>query len=115
MDTPTAVAIGISSASFGAYGLACFLDKRMVGEFERYRAASLRTITGGLQVAASIGLVLGLRYPPLLVLSAGGLALMMLGAVAVRIRIRDPLYAALPAIAYCMLNAYIAWHTIRAH
>ena len=46
MDTPTAVAIGISSLSFGAYGLACFLDPRMVGEFVRYRAASFRAITG---------------------------------------------------------------------
>ena len=112
MDTPTAVAIGISSVSFGAYGLACFLDKRMVAEFERYRAAPVRVLTGALQVAASAGLLLGIRYRPLLLLSASGLAVMMLAAVAVRVRIRDPIHAALPALGYFLLNAFIAWRAL---
>lgn len=113
MDTPTAVAIGISSLSFGAYGLACFLDPRMVGEFVRYRAASFRVATGALQIAASAGLILGIRYRPLLLLSASGLAAMMLVAVVVRVRIRDPIPAALPALGYCVLNGFIAWRALR--
>ena len=114
MDTPTAVAIGISSLSFGAYGLACFLDPRMVGEFVRYRAASFRAITGALQIAASAGLLLGLRYRPLLLLSASGLAAMMLVATVVRVRIRDPIAATLPALGYCLLNAFIVWRAVKS-
>lgn len=113
MDTPTAVAVGISSLSFGAYGLACFLDPRMVAEFVRYRAGSLRVTTGALQIAASVGLILGLRYRPLLLLSASGLAAMMLVAVVVRVRIRDPIHAALPAVGYCVLNAFIVWRALQ--
>lgn len=113
MDTPSTIAVVVSSLSFGAYGLACFLDKRMVAEFERYRAARIRVLTGALQLAASIGLVVGLSYAPLLVLSATGLAVMMLAALAVRVRIRDPLYAALPALAYLLLNVFIVWRTVR--
>jgi hypothetical protein len=58
-------------------------------------------------VAASLGLLLGLFYRPLLLLSSGGLALMMFLAVVTRFRIKDPLLAAVPALVLCLLNAFI--------
>ena len=76
-------------------------------EFEHYRLAELRTLTGGLQVAASIGIVAGHFYRPLLLLSAGGLAVMMLLAVVTRYKIRDPFYLAIPATSLFLLNMYI--------
>ena len=85
----------------------------MAGEFERYRAARLRTLTGALQVAASLGLVAGYYYPPLLLVSAGGLAVMMIGAMIVRVRIRDPLLAAVPAFVFFCINLYIVAATVR--
>ena len=59
-------------------------------------------------MAAAAGLLLGLRVRPLLVLSAGGLAAMMLGAVVVRLRVRDPLLEAIPALVLLCLNLFIA-------
>lgn len=103
------IAQGISIVLFLCYGLSCFFSKRMVVEFERYRLARFRGMTGALQVAASLGILLGHFYSrPILVFSAGGLAVMMFLAVLTRFRIRDAVYLALPAFALCLLNAYIA-------
>ncbi len=112
MQLATTIATVISSLSFAIYGAGCFLSREMAVEFERYRLGSMRPVIGALQIAASVGLLAGLAFPPLLALSAGGLAAMMLLAVLVRVRIRDPWYAALPALGFLALNLYIVW-TVR--
>lgn len=101
------IALAISSASFAWYGSACFLSKRLAQEFVRYGLARCRRLTGALQIAASAGLVAGLMFRPVLLLSAGGLAAMMFLAVLTRLKIRDPLYAAIPAFALFVLNLFI--------
>ena len=92
---------------FLGHGVACLFSKRMELEFVRYRAAPLLKLTGFLQIAAAMGLALGFWYPPLTVVSAGGLTLMMAAAIVIRIRIRDSLTATLPAIVFFGLNLYI--------
>jgi hypothetical protein len=97
----------LSAALFAAYGLSCFFSHKMIAEFDRYRLRNQRVLTGVLQIAASIGLIVGHFNRPILLLSAGGLAAMMFLAVVTRFRIRDPLYAALPAFSLFALNLYI--------
>lgn len=100
----------ISAVSFGWYGLTCFFSKGMVAEFERWRLPALRILTGTLQLAASVGLILGHFFSrPVLFVSAGGLALMMFCALLARLRIRDHAYAALPAFALMVLNLFIVF------
>lgn len=101
------IAQGISIAVFVWYGMSCFLSDRMVTEFDRFLLARFRVLTGVLQVAGSLGLIVGHFYIPVLLFSAGGLAIMMFLAVLTRIRIRDPLYAAVPAFALFVLNLFI--------
>lgn len=101
------IAQGISIAVFVWYGMSCFLSERMVAEFERYRLARFRVLTGVLQVAGSLGLIVGHFSRPILLFSAGGLATMMFLAVITRVRIRDPLYAAIPAFTLFALNLFI--------
>jgi hypothetical protein len=101
------IARATSVVSFGSYGLSCFTSNRMQFEFERYRVPQLRQLTGGLQIAGSLGIIAGYWFRPLLAWSAGGLMLMMIYAVITRIRIRDPFYAAIPAFSLAVLNAYI--------
>ena len=101
------VAQGISIVGFAWYGLGCFFSQEMVVEFERYRVPQLRTLPGMLQIAGSLGLLAGYFYLPLLRLSAAGLAFMMMLAVVTRFRIRDPLYAAMPAFSLFALNTFI--------
>ena len=96
-----------SALSFLGYGSACFFSPYMKQEFERYRLGSQRPLVGGLQWSAAVGLMVGLSQPWIGRLAAGGLTLMMLVAVGVRIRIGDSLLLTLPALGYLLLNAYL--------
>lgn len=107
MQPSATIAAALSSASFLWYGANLFRSRAMVAEFERYHLAPYRTLVGALQMAAAVGLLAGLRFRPLLVLSAGGLAAMMLGAIAVRLRAREPLAAAIPALLLLCVNLFI--------
>ena len=102
------VLILFSALSFLAYGSACFFSSYMKREFERYHLASQRTLVGGLQSCAAIGLLAGLSQPWMGRAAAAGLALMMLVAVGVRIRIKDTLLQTVPALLYLALNAYLS-------
>jgi hypothetical protein len=99
----------LSSLSFLGYGLACFFSAYMKREFERYRLGSQRVMVGALQVAAALGLLGGLVQPWMGRSAAAGLALMMLFAVGVRIRVKDSLLQTTPALFYLLLNASLFW------
>lgn len=79
----------------------------MKREFERYHLGSQRTLVGGLQLCAAIGLLAGLSQPWIGRAASAGLAVMMLVGVGVRIRIKDTLPQAMPALLYLALNAYL--------
>lgn len=63
---------------------------------------------GFLQICGSLGLIAGMWLPWLGIVGAGGLALMMLVAILVRIRIRDSFLKTTPAILYFFVNTYLA-------
>lgn len=96
-----------SVISFLGYGSACFLLTSFKTEFERYGLAAQRPLVGTLQLAGALGLVAGLDQPWIGLAASGGLALMMLVAVGVRIKIKDPLPRTTPAVLYLALNAYL--------
>lgn len=97
----------LSAASFLGYGLACFFTRRMQREFVRYGMGPQRRVVGFLQVCAGFGLLAGLVQPWIGQAASGGLALMMLVAVWVRVQIQDSLLQTLPALFYFALNAYL--------
>ncbi len=80
----------------------------MKREFQRYGLGSQRMLVGGLQWCAAIGLLAGLNQPWVGRAAAIGLALMMLVAVGVRIRIKDTLPQTIPALVYLALNTYLS-------
>ena len=80
----------------------------MKQEFLRYGFGSQRVWVGLLQWAAGMGLLAGMWVPWMGQMAAGGLALMMLAAVGVRIQIKDNVWQAMPALFYLVLNAYLA-------
>jgi uncharacterized membrane protein YkgB len=96
-----------SALSFIAYGSGCFFSGYMKQEFVRYRLGSQRVLVGFLQWCAGLGLLAGMIQPWMGQAAAGGLALMMLVAVVVRIQIKDSLLQALPALFYLALNVYL--------
>ena len=103
-----------SSLAFLGYGVHCLVSPSMRLEFERYRLAHLRVLTGLLEILAGLGLIAGLRWPLALQLSSGGLALLMGFALAARLRVRDALPLWIPAAALLALNAYLCLSSLGA-
>ena len=56
------------------------------------------------KLAAATGLIMGLWYPPLTGISALAMAVLMVGAVIMHARVRDPLKKALPAAVVLCLS-----------
>ncbi|MGV8880326.1 MAG: DoxX family protein [Sphingobacteriaceae bacterium] len=96
-----------SSLSFLAYGIAYFTFPNMKNEFKRFGLSKIGTLTAILEIAGALGLLAGLVFNYLLLLSAGGLALLMFLGVAVRLTVRDGLLAMMPALFFLGLNSYI--------
>ncbi len=97
----------LTIGGFFVYGMGCLVSDRMVAEFERYGLARWRRPTGLLEVAGALGLAVGYFVPIVGTMAAAGLSLLMIGAIATRIRIRDSLAATLPAIVFGVAIAYV--------
>lgn len=107
------IALNLFSAlSFLGYGISCVGSGHMVTEFRRYGLAKFRVLTGTLQILGAIGLLIGLWLPWVGIFASGGLALQMLLGFGVRLSIRDPIHLCLPALFYCVLNAWLLFQYI---
>jgi hypothetical protein len=106
------VMIFISSLSFFAYGIAYFLSTKMKSEFIRFGLAKLGALTAVFEVLGALGLLFGLKFQPLLLISSGGLSVLMLLGVAVRIKVGDGLWVSLPAFFFMIINAFIFFESI---
>jgi len=108
------LALIVSISGFLSYGIACFFSKQLVAEFQRYGVGKLRLLIGGLEVLGALGQLAGLYAPWLLSLSSACLAVLMLFAIGVRFKIRDPVAAILPAAALLLVNVFLAIVTYNA-
>ena len=101
------ICILFSSLSFFAYVISYFTSSHMKEEFERFKLEKLGFITIVLEFLGASGLLIGLKYNPVLIVSSLGLALLMLSGLIVRIRLKDSLWISIPAMFYMCLNTYI--------
>ena len=106
------VARVLSGSAFLFYGVICLASGKMVLEFDRYRLARFRPLVGVLEVVGALGLLAGFALPPLVAPAAGGLCLLMLLGILVRLRIRDPVAKMLPAFIFLLLNGFIFTHAL---
>jgi len=106
------ILILISSISFIVYGVAYFTSAHMKNEFRRFGLEKLGLLIAVLELAGAIGLILGFRLKSILLISSGGLAILMFLGVLVRLKIRDSFWVSSPALFYMMLNSYIFYKTI---
>ena len=107
MNQAQVIAQIISIVAFLAFGLACLYSPRFVAEFERYRLPKFRRLTGILEIAGALGLLVGFTYEPLRLLSAACLALLMVCGIIARARIKDTFVDMLPALVLMILNLFI--------
>jgi hypothetical protein len=101
------ILIFVSAITFIFYGLLCLLTDHMKGEFRRYGLSEFRILTGVLEVLGGAGQLIGLVFSPLLFLSSGGLALLMLLGMIVRLKTKDPLIQIIPAFGLMVMNLMI--------
>jgi hypothetical protein len=106
------ILIFISGLTFIFYGLLCLFTNHMKAEFERYGLSQFRMLTGILELLGGIGLLLGLSFVPLLLVSCSGLALLMFLGVIVRLKTKDPLIQILPAFILMLINLQILLNTV---
>ena len=98
-----------SGVSFLVYGIGSFNSKRMNSEFIRWGYKDYRYLIGTFQLLGGIGLLIGLFFKPLIILSSSCLTIMMIIAVYVRFKIRDPFQMTLPALFYTIINGLITY------
>lgn len=80
----------------------------MKQEFSRYGLPHQRKLIGILQIVGSAGLFIGMFTGPVLSLIAlAGLTVLMSMGVLVRIKIKDPWPAILPAFIYALLCGFL--------
>jgi len=112
MQLATTLAQALSILAFVWYGALTLRSDNMVAEFERYGLGRLRVFIAVLQIVGGLGLLAGYYVRSLLLLSAAGLSAMMLLAVLVRVRIRDPIVAMIPAFGLMCLNLFLVVRAI---
>lgn len=101
------LSVALSIVLFMYYGMSCLVSDAMTAEFERFSLSQFRRLTGGLEVLGALGLLVGYLVPPLVLVASGGLTVLMLLGIAMRIRALDALKQTLPAAFLMMVNAYI--------
>lgn len=107
------ILIFISSLSFMGYGITFFTSSKMKSEFKRFGLEKAGTPTAVLELLGALGLLIGLKFNIILLISSGGLAMLMLLGIVVRMSVKDNHLVSLPALVFMLLNAYIFFMSIQ--
>ncbi len=102
----------ISSLSFFAYSISYFTSPHMKNEFKRFGLEKMGLVIILLEIMGALGLLVGLKFYFILLISSLCLALLMLAGLIIRIKLKDSIWISFPASFYMVLNAYIFWKSI---
>ena len=97
------------SFSFLFYALHALFSQKMKDEFSRWGVQKYRILISCVQLLSGFSLLLSFFYPFLVIYCSSIFFTMMLGAIFVRIRIKDSFLDTLPALLYFFLNAIILY------
>ena len=88
--------------------------RTMVEEFAAYGLPTWFTyVIGSLKIGAAMALIAGIWFPALVLPAAALICILMLGALAMHVKIGDPLVKSLPAVGMLALCAAIVWGAMR--
>jgi len=107
------ILVVISGLSFLAYGINYFISPQMKSEFTRFELEKFGLLEGILEIVGALGSLIGLLIHSILLISSGGLALLMFLGFLARLRVKDSLWVSLPALFYLVLNSYIFFESWR--
>ena len=97
----------LSGISFITYGVLFWISPKMQNEFIRFNLEKFAKIIGFLELLGGIGMIVGLWVSFILLISSGGLALLMLLGFAVRLKMKDGFWLSFPSFFFMILNLYI--------
>ncbi len=109
----TFICIIISSLSFYAYVVSYFISPHMKNEFKRFNLEKFGILTIILEFLGATGLLVGIKWNLILMISSLGLGLLMFCGLAVRIKLKDSLWISLPAVFFMILNLFIFLESIK--
>lgn len=82
----------------------------IVEEFKVYGLSkTFCYVVGFLKVTLAILLLASIKFEGVTLLASAGLALLLLGSVAMHLKIKDPFYKSYPALLFIVLNAIIIY------
>ncbi len=80
----------------------------MKAEFANYGLSeSMVYIIGGLKVLSALGLILSIWFPQLALPAAAVMAILMVGAIIMHLRIKDDFIKSMPALLFLLLSLLI--------
>ena len=86
----------------------------IVEEFKQYGMPDwLRDLVGILKITFAVMLLVGIERPLLAVVGGVGIAVLMGGALATHVRVKNPAFKMFPALTLLLLSAVIAWINYR--
>ena len=97
------------SISFIFYAFNSMFSKKMKDEFTRWGFHNYRILISCTQLSCSFFLLLSFFYPFLVIYCSSIFFIMMMGAILVRIRVKDSFSDTLPALFYFFLNALLIY------
>ena len=108
------IAIGIFNVWILRYGKSSSWRggeaKNMKEEFQVYGLPSWFVgVVGFLKILFALMLIVGLWFPALVQPAAIGIAVLMLGAIVMHIKVKDPATKSLPAFSLLVLSAIVAF------
>ena len=110
-EVPSTVALVVlalvSGLSFFFYGFKVLFQPASTSEFERFGVPAVRRMVGVMELLGGAGVLLGLVVAPLGALAAGGLAVLMVFGLIVRIRVHDAAPLMVPAALLGAVNAVL--------
>lgn len=107
MNIITLILILFSGVSFIVYGIIFFTSIKMKDEFKRFGLEKFTMLTGILELLGGVGMLVGLKIQIVLLISSGGLALLMLLGFGVRIKMKDGFWLSFPSLFFMLINSYL--------
>ena len=79
----------------------------MKSEFVRFQLQRFIYLVGSLEILGGLGLLIGIFFNPIMILSSLGLSVLMFFGVMTRIRLKDNFVLIVPAFFFLILNSYL--------
>lgn len=102
----------LSGIAFVGYALSFYLFPQMRVEFEKLDIDKYSRLVTFFELLGGLGMITGLFYHPILIISSLGLTVMMILALLMRIYYMNHFKFMIQSLIFALINGYIFYHSI---